>query len=194
MAVGRRRRNGAGCIAQAVIFLAIALVFLIAVAAVGALTLFIGLWIWPAIVGVVLILVLIRAKEPTIREAAIALLPMFVFSVVVATVDSGNQSLEFYGAAAQVLPVLFLAAIFDARALSANPFHRLIALQVLLYLVVGEYTSLISLLENAESSRTPPNLVTASVMAGFVSVVLLVHSNRQVDRRNDHAQRGQSPR
>jgi surface polysaccharide O-acyltransferase-like enzyme len=177
-----------------VIFLAIALAFLIAVAAIGAVTLFIGSWVFPAIVGAVLIVVLIRAKEPTIREAAIAFIPMFVFGVFVAMVDPGNRSPEFYGAAAQVLPVLFLAAVFDAKALSANPFHRLIALQVLLYLVVGEYTSLISLLENAESSRAPPNLVTASVMAGFVSIVLLVHSNRQVDRQNDHAPRSQSPR
>lgn len=103
--------------------------------------------VFAVVFGTLIVWAVMRVPES--RPHVVAFLPLYVGLVVATAGSSLEGSKEFYGAAAQVAPVLFLAALIDGKALAVDLPHRVAAGQVLLYLFTAEVTSLLALLDPA---------------------------------------------
>jgi uncharacterized membrane protein AbrB (regulator of aidB expression) len=130
-------------------------------------------WIVPLVLWAVVIGLLMHDET---RPGGLALLPMPVFVTVAIYFRIDGRPAEFYSAAAQVLPVLFLAALLDLKALSGDPAQATVICQGLLFLVAGELSALTTLADPEQGS--PVSLVLAAVAAGFVSVSVLAWQKR----------------
>jgi len=104
-------------------------------------------------------------------------LPLLAWLVasIVATVTRQVGSHEFYGAVAQILPVLLLALAIDMRSIVHGPARGLemgMAMFVFLVLGLAEYSALHAV-DSRHASNDDFSVVVGALAASFVAIVTL---------------------
>lgn len=124
-----------------------------------------------ALVGIALVeLAVYRPAALTQQIAAIG--PIVLFLAVGWATPDRTDSLGFYSAMAEVIPVLFLALLLDARGLaSTRPSHRRTNLMIALYLFAAGIETMRPLLSgDAKDGRA--SVVLAAIAAAVLGLVL----------------------
>jgi hypothetical protein len=117
-----------------------------------------------------------RLRQMSGKALALIALPVVAFAVTDFAIGGGHAGNDFYGTAAQVIPVLLLAFVIEGRAYRLVPTMdastRLLVILTFILLAAGEGVALYDLAGGKEGSGDV-GVVAASIAGGFAGIAVI---------------------